>query len=252
MNRVYDALNRMVSPNFFVMMKMHGAPKGSPPASKIRSFLEARFRELDPEVIVRRVQANGLRDLPTWRFEAEGWTIDFSPWPKSPDARGKPGLRPISVQTHGVQVVTPHVAIREAILSKAGRYGDLELPYVVAVNALGDFVDHDAIVDALLGEEQITFQETAEGSTPPRLTRKLQGAWTTPSAPRYTRVSAVLVFWRLLPWTTGRAFSCLYHNPWAQKSYACALTRLQSATLKGGDMEYHPGQSIAAILNPPT
>ncbi len=54
MNQVYDALNRMNSPNFFIGMTLAGAPSTTPPARRIRAFLERELSRLDPNEIVAR------------------------------------------------------------------------------------------------------------------------------------------------------------------------------------------------------
>ena len=46
--------------------------------------------------------------------------------------------------------------LRDAIIDKAGYYGELTIPYVVAANAL-DHVDQDDIMDALFGQGQFTM-----------------------------------------------------------------------------------------------
>ena len=49
--------------------------------------------------------------------------------------------------------INTRVAIRDVIVRKAGRYGAVEFPYVIAVNAFGDHAHQlDMHLDALLGQ----------------------------------------------------------------------------------------------------
>jgi len=253
MNVVYDALDRLVSPDFFIGMTLEGTPETPPPARRIRSFLAKRIAQLNPDDVTELYKSGGLEALPKWHYEYEGWKIDFYPIPKKPDARGKAGVRPIGLQFHGFRLVDTRVAIREAVVAKAGRYGDFDLPYVIAVNAFSQFgINQIDVMDALFGKEQWTVQITQSGPAETEMTRKPDGAWTSKSGPRYTRVSAVLLASTVLPWNVPRAPICLYHNPWAKRPYISELTRFpQAIPQQEGHMEWCDGETIGHILDLP-
>lgn len=251
MNVVYDALNRLVSPNFFIGMDITGAPQTSPLAGPIRSFLSRHLSQLDPDEMMRLLKSGGLDALPHWRYEHEGWEIDFYPIPKSPDARGKPGARPIGVMFYGPHFIDSRTAIRDTICNKAGRYGDLDLAYVVAVNALGESVDLTDIMEALFGKEKYIINLSQSEPGEPEMTRALDGVWTSTSGPRYRRLSAVLVTVGLSPWNVPRASIRLYHNPWAKLPYASELKRLPQAVPLSGQMKLKDGESLADIFGLP-
>jgi hypothetical protein len=252
MNAVYDALNRLDSPNFFVGMDLRGAPETPPRARKIRAFLKGHLDKLDPDNIVALWKSGGIDAVPHWHYEHEGWEIDFYPIPKSPNLRGRKGIRPLGVWSHEGQFVNSSAPIRDAIINKAGRYGDLDLPYVIAVNALDRNIVHQIdIMEALFGKEQWTATWEQSGLSETEMTRIPNGVWTSKSGPTYTRVSAVLVTIQLLPWTVASADICLYHNPWAEKLYSSELTRLPQAIPQGDHMERQDGESLAAVLQLP-
>jgi hypothetical protein len=229
MNQVYDALNRMQSPDFFIGMELTGEPVTPPSAECMRSFLQKHLAGLNPDEMAARLEAQGPSGLPRWRYEHDGLTVDFYPIPRPPESRGKPGVRPTTRRLRMPERDKSREAIRQAILKKAGRYGELEHPYVIAVNALGKAVDDTDIFEAL------PFREP-------------DGVWTSPRGPRYTRVSAVLIAVRLLPWNIPRADACLYHNPWAQRAYTCELARLPQAVPEGTRMTRSEGESLATLL----
>lgn len=249
MNQVYDALNRMNSPDFFIGMELTGEPVTPPSAKGIRSFLEENLARLNPDEVAALLKDEDFSVLPRWRYEHDGWTIDFFPVPKSPNARGKSGIRPVGLHFSGIEFVDSKGSIRQAILTKAGSYGNLDHPYVIAVNALGEHVDEIDVREALFGTEQWTIQ-TSSSSEPadPKMTRQPDGVWTSASGPRYTRVSAVLVTKRLLPWNIPRVDARLYHNPWAQQRCTCELTRLPQAVPENNRMTLLEGTSLGALL----
>lgn len=232
-NVVYDALYQLDSPNFFIGMDLRGAPKTPPPARKIRAFLSNRLNILDPDDIA----------LPRWRYEYEGWRIVFYPIPKPPGLRGKPGIRPIRERTE-IRSFDATAAIRGAIVSKAGGYGDLRLPYVIAVNVLEYGVDHDDALLALFGKEPFS------GRSDPKLGVH-EGAWFGVSGPRYTRVSAALLATLVLPEIFPKASIRLYHNPWAKRPYKAELTRLPQAVPLDDRMEWQDGKTLDMIFDLP-
>jgi hypothetical protein len=217
-NRVYDALNRMNSPNFFIdIEEVKGAPTTDPPARKIRQFLEQQLKDLDPDAIARQFKQGGLRALPCWTWQHGEWKVTFRPIPKSPKARGKPGVRPIGAHMKAGWVA-PQEGIRDAVRKKATKYGNLDLPYIIAVNALDIFVDQDAVIEALFGDECIVATLYKDESTKHHLSRKPTGAFCGPQGPQNTRVSGVLMlggFGGLRPWNVATEEPVLWHNPWA-------------------------------------
>src|SRR6185437_2814137 len=87
-------------------------------------------------------------------------------------------------------VILPEAAIKSAVEGKAGRYGDIGLPLVIAVNALEEFA---RVGDALFGTTGVIFSQ--DGAA--RGMRNADGAWRGPGGPVYTRSSAVLFVVRL-------------------------------------------------------
>lgn len=252
MNAVYDALNRMDSADFFVGMKIQGAPETPPSARRMRRFLGEQLAVLNPDALARHFEAGGFEALPHWRFEHEGWQIDFFPMPKPPELRGRPGIRPIGLQFEGFRFLDRGAGIRDAIVDKAGNYGDLRLPYVVAVNAQPDHVDEADIMAALFGAEQIVFQVDPDGTGHDRFVRAPDGAWTSLNGPRYTRVSAVLVATQVSPSSLAWGSMCLYHNPWAVRSYEGRLNRLNTLiTAQDGRVSRCNGLSLADVFQLP-
>jgi len=250
-NVVYDCLNRLNSPDFFIGMRLRGHPATPPPARKIRALLERELAKLDSAQVTRDYETGGLDALPHWLFEHDGWRIDFFPIPKTPQARGKPDVRPIGLHAPAGRWLNLGATIRDALLKKMGRYGDLGLPYVVAVNILAISVDEDDLMDALFGQEQYLISVAEDGSREVRPSRAPDGAWISKSGPRYTGVSAVLAVARLSPWSILRAATRLYHNPWAQKPYASVLTRLPQGIPCGNQIRRQEGERLADILDLP-
>jgi len=242
-NQVYDAINQLNSPDFFIGLDPIGNPETPPSGQRIRAFLTERLAGLNRiEVLALLEQENvpGFEALPRWRYEHDGWTIDFFPLPKPESLQGQTDVRPIGLQFSGFELLHTKEAIRNAVQQKAGRYGELAFPYVIAVNVLSDFVDRTDEVEALFGDEQW-----------PGEPRVANGVWRGIAGPQNTRVSGVAVFERLEQSNLPRVVSCLYHNPWAARPYEGELDRLTHAVVNENKLKFHDGESLGTILGLP-
>jgi len=94
-NQVYDALNRMKSPNFFIGVKVHKAPTSNPPGAKIRRFLERKLSNLDPDIIAKQFEQGGFEALPRWKWRQDDWQSTFSLYPRNLKPEESPVFVPL-------------------------------------------------------------------------------------------------------------------------------------------------------------
>jgi hypothetical protein len=214
---VYETIDKMHSPNFYIGVKLEKSTTKAPPGRKWRERLEIWLSGLDPDDIDAKRKSGGLVDLPSLTLEHEGWRVAFHAIPKSPKARGKPGVRPIGVRDIPFQECKQDDWVRNAIKEKATKYGNLKLPYVIAINVLSIFSnDNLMIMDALFGDEQITSYFMPGGISHDKPTRAPNGAFQGPKGPRNTRVSGVVVSNDLSCFGIAKINPVLWHNPWAE------------------------------------
>lgn len=211
-DQVYDALNRLHSPDFFLTIQVRGAPHTPPPGARLRSGLERWLESMNWDEIAQLCERGGFDALPVFPWEHDGWSLLIQPWPKAPDQRGSQDIRPVALtMPTAVRQLTLHEDIRNAVEVK-NKYGDLELPFVVAVNVTDEFrptkID---VMNGLLGQETVIFGPGPARPGP----RNPDGAWYGPKGARNTTVSAVLVSPGVTPWNMGQTIPWLIHNPWA-------------------------------------
>jgi len=255
LNNIYDILNRYVdASNFFIDVKVGKGPKSQPPAKRIASFLNEKLKEIDPDEIALLYEKD-YDLIPQWTFRYDEWNIVFRPVPRKPSARGKQNSMSLGMFSGEMKQVDHITPLRDAILDKAGSYGELEKPYVIAVNAM-EPIDDYVVMSALFGQEQYTYylHEESHPEIPDRkVSRKLDGVWINYSGPKNTRVSAVLVVHHLRPWSISGADIRLYHNPWASKPYTSVINCLPQAVpnKNTNHMEMIDGISLADVLDLP-
>ena len=254
LRQVYDVLDRHVdSANFFIWVDVDSSPKTPPPARRIATFINEKLRGVDPDSLASAHQEGGNDALPVWPFSHDGWSILFRPIPKKPAARGKLGIRPLGMFSTGFRSVDHRTPIRVAALNKARSYGPVQLPFVIAINALEPIDDID-INEALFGREKVTVYFRDGNPTGPERTemsRDPDGLWTSPSGPARTQVSAVLIASLLRPWSLGDARLALYHNPWATNPLAFGMHRIQQHMPRDRHLVRVEGEPLSSLLGTP-
>jgi hypothetical protein len=185
-----------------------------PSLSNVRARVERWLRTLDPDAV-----DPATRELPALDVVAGTWSFRFEAIPKSPTARGEPGIRPLGVfDTGGARVLTTRARIRTALVDKADQTRGTELPVVIALNVLGRFPDEEDLFDALYGDVAVTFfvgPGAPDTATP---TRQMTGFWTEGRLGRRRHVSGVLTVLNLGPWNPHMAEPVVWVNPWAIRS----------------------------------
>lgn len=247
-NQAYDALDRLDSPDFFLDLEVDGTPSTPVPTRRLRAEVAAFLRGRDHDECIRVLQARGLDALPSATFAHEGWAITYTALPKE-HTRGEPGLRPIGIKRPRRWARVDHVsALRTAVRRKAGKYGDLGLPYVIAVNAVSQRLEDRHVAEALFGTESIVV----DGGVA-RPDRVADGAWRGPQGPQHRSNSAMLVVSWLSPWTVAKQGVGLYHHPWAHRPCLEELSELPRAvpSKDGTQMQLFNGTAPHAIFGLP-
>lgn len=248
-SRVYDLLNKLSSPDYFLQIDVKGEPKTDPSVRQLRKKLEKWLQILSYEEIKNSYKGEAI---PPYKWKHEDWVVIFTPIPKSGEMMGKPGIHPIGVTSTGIKIVTPQESIRRSIREKAKKYGEMKKPLIVAVNALENFVDESAIMDALFGDQKVALFRKADGSCEDKMDREGNGAWFNQYGPRNKRISGVLMGIRIYPWNITDKTPILYHHPWATVPLNEQIWQLpQKIVNEHGKMEEKSGSNISAFLKSP-
>ncbi len=230
---VIDALNEhVVSPNFFLHVRVVGVATSPPPGRKLARELSAWLDTLDADALVQLPSA-GMAAMPKHTLTARGMRLECVAVPKRPDRRGKAGVRPVGSTFAGVRVSRTYQSIRDAIEKKATRYGPLDKPYVIFVNVDALGLDQEDVFDALLGGSVYRFPL---GGGPGTFGRNRDGAWIGPSGAKNTRVSGVLVAGSLDPWSMCARRVILVQNPFARRPLTGRIAELSGWAPSSGQL----------------
>jgi hypothetical protein len=254
-NEAFDALNNLRDTRVFLTVSYEGTPGTPPPIAQFRKQIETELARLTDEDLPA-ADSNGGPDqsVAQWRFEHDGWVVEVEAFPRSPSQTGDVDVRPIAVTLGDVRFVDTSGAIRRAVMKKATRYGELDLPFVVAVNSGGGFgVDYDDVTQALFGDDAMAYSMSAAGlvTESARPVRQPNGAWWGPDGSRNTRVSACLMTSRCAAWSIPRASAALYHNPWGGRRYDSVLCRLTQYVPENRNLDRVDGLSVGELFGLP-
>lgn len=230
---VFDKINGIDSPDFFVLIKDAVAKSTeNPRASRIVSFLTKRLRRLDGDFLLKSAEQG--EPLVEFSYEDALVMLTFQIVPRRRCARGRSGSQNIGVLPVVSRWGNSVQAIRTSLETKSKKYGSLNKPFVIALNSVGDWPqDEQERVESLFGSRQHVVDAFGEIRT----VSIRDGFWGCASEPKHTRVSAV-VLGRVCPVSLSNATLCLYHNPWAAYPIPLGLWQLTSAMLKDGKVEY--------------
>jgi hypothetical protein len=215
-SQIYDVLNGIDSPNFFLWIDVDSEGAASPSTRRLRRDITDWLAALDPDAVTDMVErGGGLMAAPTHRWEEAGWRLAFRPIPKSVDARGEDGLRPVGAwDSGGAGVVDSETPLRSALSEKGKRYGNLEHPYIVAIQTTDGWTDDHAVTNVLYGTDVLQVSTGAEGTLTAESDRKRDGYWSGPRGWEHRNVSGVLIATNeLAPWTVGTYAPTLWEHP---------------------------------------
>ena len=248
-NLLLDAINSADSPNFFLDLRDFTIAPGSQPAArKIKAFLERELPKWDPDEVEKSVAGNAVNDGPILQFQDAAIFVRIMLIPRSPEARGKPGIRPIGIHPPETHWGGEDSVLRKSINNKTTRYGALDRSYVICANYIGIWgAEQEDILNALFGTRQLTATTNRPNPVP---SRKPDGIFRGPGGPWNTRVSGVIVA-TISPWNLPSARFELYHHPRATFPLKPCALPLRQASIAGDRLEWREGIPLADLYRLP-
>lgn len=224
-----DAIDSVPSPNFFLAVSINTSGSPAPSQKRLKADLTRWLADLDPDQVI----ADRERNLPwpqhTWR-EA-GWSITFEAMPRSPGRRGLASSRTIGIHPVMGGFLDNSELVFDAVKKKGKKYGQMPLPFIIAVGHAAMFPDDEDIDASLYG----TLHEHGPVGGETTLTRQPDGYWTGPR--NHSQVSGVLVVANPAPWTWARNTPVLRHSPDPDSIAAPVLPVWETMRLVGDQVE---------------
>jgi hypothetical protein len=242
LDTVIDTINdRMQIDHFMLGMEVLNVGSDAPATRPLCDKLQEWLSSLDADQLIASGSPGADDEPESFEWDHGDWHLIFEAYPLAPDRRG-PGGRIIGVirpaEAHAIDDVKP---LRKRLAAKAKAYGKLDAPYVIAIDAVGEFTEDNDFLSALYGTPAVRYYENpGPDAPPPTGIRRSDGLWTRPHGWHNTHVSAVLASTRLMPWTVGSAVPTLWHHPAAALPVdgICPLLRQARPDLTSRQIQY--------------
>ena len=244
--KMFDYLNEnLKSPDFFLDVKTRNSSNQSPKYSDVKDRLEEWLESLDYDQIVDEALGReeiGLRRYPSITWEGNSWHIKFTAIPKSNDLRGVPDVQLVGSTSGPVQEIDTISHPKKKLKRKYKHYGELDVPYILALNVHDPFFDDESLDVALFGQK-------VTGENAIKRDPKRGYAWYSQSGYQKKRMSAICVFKRLRPDTMHTVSPVVWHHPLANNPLERDLLRLtQRYSNHVGDFELIEGKHPCDLL----
>lgn len=193
---LYDSLNKINSPNFFLrILDLQFKSTKQPNSKKAIAYIEKELSKFDPDEIIKLIPIDtfSIDGLPKIEYQDDDFKILLSIIPKSSQGRGQAWILPIGIYPNISFIGGSAESIKSSFEKKALRYGDIDKPYIICINSSSDkwTSDYDAF-NALFGSLQVTWSSDPNNQDE-RLERAKDGIFLGKDGPQYTRVSGALI-----------------------------------------------------------
>jgi len=217
-----DELDVLNEPNFQVSLEIGCQSSQNLPYTRIRSAIHGWLQTLDPDEVTEQRKGKVYENHPHWIWNCDGWQIDFFAIPRVQEERGTTG-KTVLYHFWNARSVEAQKSLKDALEEKADRYGELQFPYVIAIDVLAIDSFLSGVGEILFGKEVLLIDTQSDKTTLtrspllPNRPHNENGLWFARRGPRNRQVSAVLLVDELMPWAVAHKTPILWHNPWAEK-----------------------------------
>lgn len=231
---VVEKLYQLKSEQFWLWIEeIKGTLKSNIPKKRFLPKLQRFLREHDPDQVQEMIDKRGYHTVPQKIIESGNWKMRVSLRPISPNQRGtKKNIvnGPIWAINYGGHVSN----VREKIREKSGKYGQLQDPFVIALNSYSRDASFDLGIDA----KNVLFGD--------------DGVWGRCGNPRCKQLAGVLFFKDTNSFSIPSTEACLYINPFAPSDVISRIPKslYRFPHVKDGN-NLIQGESVPSLLGLP-
>jgi hypothetical protein len=212
-NTVIDELNKTNSPNFWLMPEeIIFKSSRQPSLKKAIKDIEKQLKIFDVDEVTRAFESSNYLVLPKIMYEDIDLKIIFFIAPKSPNKRNELNVRPIASEPIFSFVGGSEESIKSAIKEKVSRYGNVNKPYIIAINSLSlRGTDNHDVYNALFGYGNLPIDQSMNK----KAIKENDGMFIGFNGWKNTRISAVLIT-KVLTHNLNNAEHWLVKHPMAK------------------------------------
>ena len=246
---VINKLNTLTSMDFRIGIHMEGNLSTTLGKKRVVRPFKELLAEHNPDEVQRLIDEKGLTAAPSRRIECGTWNLQGWLVPIPLEERGSSPAQQLVLGPNRALWTNPVIPVRKALKQKARKarkYGNLDAPFVVAVNARDMFYngkDHD--MEVLFGKERLLYSRE-NPDLPSVSDREPNGLWSNRS-----RIDAVWRFQRIDSLNLSHnASACLYLNPHkTNMKLPDPLFRLPHAKRYNEKIKWFDGEDLARLMD---
>lgn len=246
-NQIYDSLNTISSPNFFLRIDeliLHSTLQ--PSTKAIRNIIETELKNFDPDEVTKIIQTSGYENKPKITFEDQSLTLIVSIIPKDPNFRNQEST-PIGLYPSEAFWGGEEDSIKSSFTKKAKKYGKLDKPYLICINAIGKkFVGDYDVMNAIWGTTALPWSTNPDDGDE-KLTRIKDGIFLSDSGPIFKNVSGILIT-HVMEFNIPNSNYWLFKHPFANKELDIKKLYLGYQYIEDRRINIIPGKTIGQIL----
>jgi hypothetical protein len=232
---IKDLINEINNRNFFVRLDFEKVGTERPRRQEVIRPIENWLTTLDPDVLRAAAPAS---EPPKLEVRFRDWAFTVEAFGIAPEHRDAEDHRLLGLGPGMAGWVNDIEKVTAGLKRKFGRYGNLDLPLVVALLGMSSFLDLHDVEQALFGRHAVQFQ--TEPPYESRTIRQRNGVWMSHRGPTATAIAAVLSGAGVHPWTAARTPLHLWLNPWAATPLRVGLPFARATADDRGLIDYSP------------
>ena len=218
-----------------------------PSTKKAIGKIEAELANYDPDVLADQLTKFELDNGAKIEYENDDLRLVVSLIPKIPSARNLNEVRPIGIYPFESFWGGSEDSIRDSFTKKSKRYGILDKPYFICINAIGIKGEGDFDVEnALWGSLAFTWS-TDPINKNERMERERDGIFLDKNGPRCKNVTGVLVT-NVMEFNIYVARHWFAYHPFTDIKFDFNLFDLSHIYVDGGQIKVENKLTIAEVL----
>lgn len=247
-NQLFNSINNIKSPNFFLKIEeLKIKTEKQPSVRNFTNFIEKEFNKYKAEQVSQQIKEYGIETKPHFEYEDDNLKLSGSFIPRPETLKTDENYKFIGVYPHEVFVGGSEHYIKKSFIKKANRYGKLDKPFIICINAIGDkFTGKFDVENAIWGSLAFSWTDNPEDKDE-KLMRMKDGIFYCEKGSINKKTNGVLVT-NIFSFNIANSSYWFAKHPFSTEKLDFEIFDLSYYFVKNGQIKYKNGKSIKEIL----
>lgn len=247
-NEFYDNISKLDSKGFLLNIDTFILKSQKQPSTKgLIKRIEAEIEKLDPDLVTQDVRANRFDAFPVIEIENDDILLKIELMPVIKSARDKK-KRPIGMYPSESFWGGGEESLKDSITMKAKRYGKMDKPFIVCVNALDIKTSGTVDIENVIWGSLALSWSTNPDNRDEKWIRERDGVFLGEKEPNLKNLSGVLVT-KVFAHNIPNSNYWLYKHPFSENELDFNSIGLKYNYVENGKIKSVLGDNLGNILN---